>query len=145
MIILILEKVKNIGANTLSVLMTSLIVIKLWKMISVLGEKGDKMPRYIEEDAIRQGKFHLNYLIPDEEKDDSYWYQCGWNGALDTVLDCLPKVDAVEVVRCKDCKECEERHTANYLPFLYCKLHEHSVSHNAFCCWGERREDAEIH
>ena len=49
-------------------------------------------------------------------------------------------VDVVEVVRCKDCKECEERHTANYLPFLYCKLNEHSVSHNAFCCWAERRE-----
>ena len=53
------------------------------------------MPRYIEEDAIRQGKFHLNYLIPDGDKDDSYWYQCGWNGAIDTVLDCLPKVEAV--------------------------------------------------
>lgn len=47
----------------------------------------------------------------------------------------------VEVVRCKDCEECEERHTANYLPFLYCKLNEHSVSHNAFCCWGKRRKD----
>lgn len=45
------------------------------------------------------------------------------------------------LVRCKDCKECEERHTANYLPFLYCKLHEHSVSYNAFCWWAERRED----
>lgn len=49
------------------------------------------------------------------------------------------------LIRCKDCKECEERHTANYLPFLYCKLHEHSVLHNAFCCWAERREDVEIH
>lgn len=55
-----------------------------------------------------------------------------------------PTVDAEPVVRCKDCKECEERHTANYLPFLYCKLHEHSVSYNAFCCWAERREDAKI-
>ena len=55
------------------------------------------MPSYIEEDAIRQGKFHLNYLIPDGDKDDSYWYQCGWNGAIDTVLDCLPKVEAVPI------------------------------------------------
>ena len=55
------------------------------------------MPRYIEEDAIRQGKFHLNYLIPDGDKDDSYWYQLGWNGAIDTVLDCLPKVEAEPV------------------------------------------------
>lgn len=52
-----------------------------------------------------------------------------------------PTVDAVQVVRCKDCKECEERHTANYLPFLYCKLNQHGVLHNAFCCWAERRED----
>ena len=55
----------------------------------------------------------------------------------------MPTVDAVRVVRCKDCKECEERHTANYLPFLYCKLNEHSVLYNAFCCWGERKTDEE--
>ena len=60
-----------------------------------------------------------------------------------SVVNDAPIVDAEPVVRCKDCKECEERHTANYLPFLYCKLHEHGVSYNAFCAWGERREDAE--
>lgn len=62
--------------------------------------------------------------------------------AIELIADVLDDKRPI-VVRCKDCKECEERHTANYLPFLYCKLHEHSVSHNAFCCWAERREDAE--
>lgn len=50
-------------------------------------------------------------------------------------------VDAVEVVRCKDCFICETRQTANYLPFLYCELHECSVLGNFYCSWGERRED----
>ena len=45
-----------------------------------------------------------------------------------------------EIVRCENCKECETRHTANYLPFLFCMLNEHSVSHNAYCCWGRRKE-----
>lgn len=41
--ILILGKVKNIGANTLLALMITLIVTKLLKMISVHGEKREKM------------------------------------------------------------------------------------------------------
>ena len=60
-----------------------------------------------------------------------------------SAIEDAPTVDAEPVVRCKDCKECEERHTANYLPFLYCKLNEHSVSHDAFCCWAERKEDGQ--
>ena len=61
--------------------------------------------------------------------------------ALKEAIERVPTVAAEPVVRCKDCKECEERHTANYLPFLYCKLNGHSVLHNFFCCWAERRED----
>ena len=50
--------------------------------------------------------------------------------------------DAPEaVVRCKDCFICETRQTANYLPFLYCELHDCSVLGDFYCSWGERRED----
>lgn len=95
------------------------------------------MPRYIEEDAIRQGKFHINYLIPDGDKDDSYWYQCGWNGAIDTVLDCLPKVEAEPVVRCKDCKQFVR---TNAIHDGECPKLQVFVNQDYYCWWGERRE-----
>lgn len=106
------------------------------------------MPRYIEEDAIRQGKFHLNYLIPDGDKDDSYWYQLGWNEAIDTVLDCLPKVEAEPVVRCKDCKYFDHSDFGKGEEY-WCKhfvstddyTHSHKVIEDDFCAWGERRID----
>ena len=65
--------------------------------------------------------------------------------AIEVIKD-SPTVDAVDVVRCKDCKECEVRHTANYLPFLFCKHNGHSVSWAEYCSWGEwvavqRREE----
>jgi hypothetical protein len=69
--------------------------------------------------------------IKEETKGDGF---CSWAKRK-------AEPDRVDVVRCKDCKECEVRQTANYSPFLYCKLNEHSVSHDAFCCWGERKED----
>ena len=86
------------------------------------------MPRLIDADRI----VYSWVIDNDGEEHDGI--------TLQSIIDKMPTVDAVPVVRCKDCKECEERHTANYLPFLYCKLHEHSVSYNAFCCWAERRK-----
>ena len=49
-------------------------------------------------------------------------------------------VEWMPLVRCADCKECEKRETANYLPFLFCGLNQHSVSYDGFCCWGRREE-----
>lgn len=51
----------------------------------------------------------------------------------------IPTADVVEVIRCNDCQNCETRKTANYLPFLFCKLNDHSVAETGFCCWAERR------
>ena len=81
-------------------------------------------------------------------------HYCWWSGGtkemtideakktFDTIIDVQPTVDAVEVVRCKDCFICETRQTANYLPFLYCELHDCSVLGDFFCSWGERKDDA---
>ena len=61
--------------------------------------------------------------------------------ALKEAIDRVPTVDAEPVVRCKDCFICETRQTANYLPFLYCELHDCSVLGDFYCSWGERKED----
>ena len=84
------------------------------------------MARYIDADALLET---LNKEEIPYDADINYFIMHA------------PTVDAVEVVRCKDCKKCEERHTANYLPFLYCKLDGRGVLRNFFCCWAERRED----
>lgn len=68
--------------------------------------------------------------------------RCELTGKLHYTNDACD-VDMVAVVRCKDCFICETRQTANYLPFLYCELHDCNVLGDFFCSWGERREDAE--
>ena len=66
-----------------------------------------------------------------------------WSNAFVEIAEMVedaPTVDVVPVVRCKDCFICETRQTANYLPFLYCELHDCSVLGDFYCSWGERRE-----
>ena len=74
-----------------------------------------------------------------EEYDDCTG--CDWGFGLTTVKDVLnklPTVDAVEVVRCKDCKHrADEWECGNYL----CNLKMIGfVRANDFCSYGERRE-----
>lgn len=47
------------------------------------------------------------------------------------VLDTLPAVDAVEVVRCKDCEQMIEKG--------WCSLHGAPMTRNDFCSYGKRR------
>lgn len=55
---------------------------------------------------------------------------------LQSIIDKMPTVDAVEVVRCKDCKKWETKNC----PFArgFVKWHGYK-----FCAWGERKEDEE--
>ena len=48
----------------------------------------------------------------------------------------LPKVDAVEVVRCKDCKHW----TMGYCNNFACYDYEPTTNEDDFCSYGERRE-----
>lgn len=56
------------------------------------------------------------------------------------VVDRMPTVDAVEVVRCKDCKWYERRYPWNGNSYE-CSYLEAPMDDNDFCSWGERRED----
>ena len=52
---------------------------------------------------------------------------------IEYTLDSLPKVDAVEVVRCKDCQD--------YLEDGYCwRLGVH-MEQDDFCSYGERKDN----
>ena len=52
--------------------------------------------RLIDTDSVAEVKFQF--------KDNAY--KKGWNEAIETIVQCEPTVDAVEVVRCKDCLHC---------------------------------------
>lgn len=62
-------------------------------------------------------------------------------GDVYDVVDSMPTVDAVEVVRCKDCKKyipCQK------LPIgtsKWCDLFDRATCEMNYCGWGERRED----
>jgi len=53
------------------------------------------MARLIDANMVRQGKFCLNPLHAD--KDDTYYYQLGWNDAIDAIVNGTPTVDAVSL------------------------------------------------
>lgn len=59
----------------------------------------------------------------------------------------LATVDVVEVVRCKDCKY--YLHSNEKCELIDTRLHfyetDNTWAEDAFCAWGERREDVRIH
>lgn len=70
-----------------------------------------------------------------------------------TVLDIIPAVDAVEVVRCKDCKfqikvfhEDKRRKEGGYWLYFCYRNEDQFVCHavngydDEFCCYGEKKE-----
>lgn len=70
---------------------------------------------------------------------------------LQSIIDKMPTVDAVEVVRCKDCYYCTTEKSFGKV-YHYCEAFEQyaegdligvslQVNPNHFCSWGERRED----
>lgn len=64
------------------------------------------------------------------------------NNYITCQVETTKKVEWMPLVRCEDCMECVKvkRETANYLPFLLCRLNQRTVSGDEFCCWGRREE-----
>ena len=56
------------------------------------------------------------------------------------VIDKMPTIDAVQVVRCRECRSGEKRKTANFNPFWYCTRQGCSIKADDYCSYGERRE-----
>lgn len=57
---------------------------------------------------------------------------------LQSIINKMPTVDAVEVVRCKDCVGCDRDDGSPW-----CGLVGLHVDDDHYCAWGERREDAD--
>ena len=78
--------------------------------------------------------------------DDAKEALTGWetdptDEEIEYTLDCLPKVDAVEVVRCKDCKHWKEDILRDDQKI--CEIGFYFIDGNGYCSYGERRTDNE--
>lgn len=62
--------------------------------------------------------------------------------AIDTQIEAVPSIDAVEVVRCKDCKWYETFYTLNGNEFRCCcrETKESLRNSDDFCSYGERKD-----
>lgn len=58
-------------------------------------------------------------------------------------IDDAPKVDAVEVVRCKDCEWCKTNYSWNGKEYRTCAIEPYEPIRGAddFCSKGERKDD----
>ena len=86
--------------------------------------------RLIDANAIP----YEEHYVPDG---DTQWEYKKELCALKPVIDAMPTVDAVEVVRCKDCKH----RGSNLCPMETVELYPwFGTKNDAFCSYGERRE-----
>ena len=78
------------------------------------------------------------HYVPDG---DTQWEYKKELCVLKPVIDAMPTVDAVEVVRCKDCKKAV-RHEI-FPHSRRCKVEDCKFSHKEthFCSYGERKDN----
>ena len=60
--------------------------------------------------------------------------------AFRNIINKVPAVDTVEVVRCKDCKH-NPGYEAKAKNMVWCRQWRAYVSNTGFCSYGERRKD----
>lgn len=103
--------------------------------------------RLIDADEFEDALENTEYDISPAYEPDGYSHKL-----ICEVLEEIPTVDAVPVVRCRDCIAFEEigKYPTNNggTPFGYCYhwqyeqgMSPNEVDGNAFCSYGERKED----
>ena len=106
-------------------------------MITVVGEKGKKMPRLIDKDELKKAiQENICQVMCDEPRGCSC---CRVDDVWNVIYE-MPTVDAVEVVRCKDCaywgnkvmlKDGTRGDCLNFFGYM--------TTTDFFCKWGEKR------
>lgn len=85
------------------------------------------------------------HYVPDPDRNAQWDFKKEWT-VLKPVIDQMPTVDAVEVIRCKDCKH--YRNHPNGLCFLWTEPYDnakgykgdiHCVEPDDYCSFGERK------
>ena len=97
--------------------------------------------RLIDADALMDViKQHEYRLATKQGAIDYGMFTLGIQQAVDE----QPTIDAVEVVRCRDCKFSHADEHGRTCEGYWFELSEYAVSvkDDAFCSYGERREDA---
>lgn len=89
----------------------------------------------------------------DADKISYFWHQ-DCNGrfhegvTMQSMIDAVPTVDAVEVVRCKDCRFYEQGVEYYHYDGIgakdVCRLYKRQMQEDDFCSYGERRNDNDL-
>ena len=97
------------------------------------------MGRLIDANLLTK-QFMTRYT--EQEKQGNFTFvACEIKSNFRSMMDEMPTVDAVPVVRCQDCKHWEV-HMANPTEYIsWCELVGRTAKPCDFCSWGEVRED----
>lgn len=106
-------------------------------MTSVLGEKGEKMARLVDADALKE--LIANNVYPVQDAFNDRDYGMFWTGGIEKAIDDAPTIDAVEVVRCKNCKWWTKQSDS---PQGRCELFHHYPTGGWYCANGRRKNEA---
>lgn len=97
--------------------------------------------RLIDADALPSVKFHAlpyTHITPSDVNAESY--KRGWNDAIDAIVDCMPTIDAVPVVRCRECKGWVATENSD---LGLCALTKRVVTRQDYCSDGKRKDGAD--
>lgn len=80
------------------------------------------------------------YYVPDPDSNVQWDFKKEFS-VLKSVVDQMPTVDAVEVVRCKDCIFCHYNSSNETYKCITMNGMYRTVEPNEFCAYGERKID----
>jgi hypothetical protein len=100
---------------------------------SVVTERRETMPRYIDADKLKERLMVGSELDPEPCK--------GFRSALLAMVDTQEDADAVPVVRCADCKYLNEELASGGWDGSCRYWNNHAVTYSWFCSQGERSNE----
>ena len=99
--------------------------------------------KLIDADALKEKISYRQWDVDDDLPRDEASTRISECYVIDRIVDDMPAVDAVPVIRCKDCKYKDDGIDEDGIPFLKC-LNGRSYGGtriNDYCSWAERREE----
>ena len=104
----------------------------LMMMIFAQERRGEKMSDLID----RQAAMNAFAERVKRSNNSDFAPVPRWNDAVE-IVENLPSVDAVEIVRCEDCKHWYSDADSG----MACEFTNMSQPEDGFCNWAERRQD----
>ena len=93
--------------------------------------------RLIDADELKKKISYRQWDVDDDLPRDEASTRISECYVIDRMVDDMPTVDAVEVIKCKDCVYCRDTTDGTR---KYCTSTGSLVNDGDFCSWAERKE-----